>query len=63
MGSLITDTLRAARRRFIAFGADVERRNRSGEFGKWPWQKDYGLWPWQRRRGEVDPDPIHRESE
>lgn len=36
--------------RFITFSEGVDRRNKAGEFGKWPWQKDYGLWPWQRRR-------------
>jgi hypothetical protein len=29
---------------------DIDQRNRTGEFGKWPWQQDYGLWPWQRKR-------------
>jgi hypothetical protein len=36
--------------RFQAWAKDVDRRNRAGDFGKYPWQKDYGLWPWQRRR-------------
>jgi hypothetical protein len=44
------DELRDAERRFIAWSADLDRRSKAGEFGKWTWQKDYGLWPWQRRR-------------
>ena len=36
--------------RFNAWAKDLDRRNRSGEFGKYPWQKQHGLWPWQRRR-------------
>jgi hypothetical protein len=36
--------------RFQKFATDMEKRERAGEFGKWPWQRDYGLWPWQRRR-------------
>lgn len=48
-GSLKT-LLADARRRFMAFGDDLDRRGKAGEFGKWPWQKDSGLWPWQRRR-------------
>lgn len=36
--------------RFVAFSENANRRNREGDFGKYPWQRDYGLWPWQRRR-------------
>jgi hypothetical protein len=35
---------------FNSWAKELDRRNRSGEFGKWPWQKQYGLWPWQRKR-------------
>jgi hypothetical protein len=36
--------------RFQKFATEVERNEKAGKFGKWPWQEDYGLWPWQRRR-------------
>jgi len=36
--------------RFTAWSKELDRRSRSGEFGKYPWQEQYGLWPWQRRR-------------
>jgi hypothetical protein len=36
--------------RFQAWAENLNRRNESGEFGRWPWQDDYGLWPWQRRK-------------
>jgi hypothetical protein len=36
--------------RFKLYGNEMDRKNRAGDFGKYPWQKDYGLWPWQRRR-------------
>lgn len=46
----LRDVLRDFERRFVEFGAKMDRKGRAGDFGKWPWQKDYGLWPWQRRR-------------
>ncbi len=36
--------------RFNVWAQNVDERNQSGDFGKWPWQQDSGLWPWQRKR-------------
>ena len=47
---MLRKTTRELRHRFVAWAAELDRRSRTGDFGKWPWQKDYGLWPWQKRR-------------
>jgi hypothetical protein len=48
--SNVSSMLKELSERFQRWAQNVDKRNRSGEFGKYPWQKDYGLWPWQRRR-------------
>lgn len=37
----VRELLSGVERRFIASAADMDRRGRAGDFGKWPWQKDY----------------------